>query len=83
MQHVWQSCVRAVEKSWCMEATKAADACFAQKLTTVAGRFLTPWHPCRLMQAAGAAPGRPGLTPVRPDSPPDSPGSDMAGMSPY
>ena len=39
----------------------------------------------RTLKAAGVAPRGPaGLTPVRPDSPPDSPGSDMmAGMSPY
>jgi hypothetical protein len=37
----------------------------------------------RTLQAAGIAAGQPGLTPVRPDSPPDSPRSDMAGMSPY
>lgn len=36
----------------------------------------------RTLQAAGGG-GRAGLTPVRPDSPPASPGSDMAGMSPY
>lgn len=34
------------------------------------------------LQAEGAG-TRAGLTPVRPDSPPGSPGSDMAGMSPY
>lgn len=47
----------------------------------------------RTLKAAGVVPRGPppaggvgggGLTPVRPDSPPDSPGSDMmAGMSPY
>ena len=37
----------------------------------------------RTLAAGGPPPPRTGLTPVRPDSPPVSPGSDMAGMSPF